>query len=92
MHQQITISLARSRSKWQTVIQGIVLSMDTTVETEKELLQKLKKKVCSSNGHLVKDPVQGTVYVMQGDHRDSIKAYLLKIGIPRENIIESGTK
>jgi translation initiation factor 1 (eIF-1/SUI1) len=84
---QVRITLARyKKTKWQTIIEGLDYTLDKSVTSEKELLTKLKKEVCHSNGHITE---QGR-YLFQGEKTAELLTYLDSIGV--YNVITSGTK
>ena len=82
----VTIAINKIRRKWQTIIKDFNYESDSSVHSSKEILSKLKKKICSCNGHISEEGW----YVLQGDHRGVITTYLQSLGI--NDIIESGTK
>ena len=84
--QEVSVSLAKVRNKMQTVISGLQFSLDPTLSSEKELLTKLKKKICHSNGFI---NAEGS-YVMQGEHQSAVCQYLRGLGITK--IVVSGTR
>ena len=86
MQTPISISLAKFRSKWQTIISGFDYHLDKSVSSETELLTKLKKNICHSNGHINSD----RQIVMQGEKTLELTAYIKSLGVT--NIITSGTK
>ncbi len=50
----ITVSIEKIKNRTVTVIYEMDHSLDSTVETPEELLSKLKKKICNSNGFIRK--------------------------------------
>jgi translation initiation factor 1 (eIF-1/SUI1) len=58
------------------------------VEDSAKLLLKKLKKMLSCNGHI---DAEKNLYVFQGDHRVTIKKYVIDIGVNKDLIIESGT-
>jgi translation initiation factor 1 (eIF-1/SUI1) len=79
----VSIRVEKNRNKWLTIITGLHYSMDAGASSDKDLLRKLKRDICSCNGVIAED---GSLQ-MQGDHRDAIVRYLLGIGINRSLII-----
>jgi translation initiation factor 1 (eIF-1/SUI1) len=79
--------VVKCRNKKQTILSGLDITKDPQTPTASDMLKKLKKKICSSNGHINEEEA----YVLQGDHRQEIFAYLLSLGISKSQIIQSGT-
>ncbi len=50
----VTVALEKIKKRTVTVIYNIALELDTSVRTPEELLSKLKKKICYSNGFIRK--------------------------------------
>ena len=50
----ITVSIEKIKNRTVTVVYEMDHSLDSTVKTPEELLSKLKKKICNSNGFIRK--------------------------------------
>ncbi|MCW4009954.1 MAG: translation initiation factor [Candidatus Bathyarchaeota archaeon] len=75
--QRIRIRLeTRKFGRPTTVIDG----MDEKTTNLQDMAHKLKA-VCACGG-----TSKGGLIMLQGDHRDRVKEYLIKIGYPQENI------
>ena len=75
--QRIVVKLERRRyGKPATIIEGI---NDKNIDLRK-IAQDLKT-VCACGGTAKNNKV-----ILQGDHRDKVKQYLVKIGFPEANI------
>lgn len=81
------MNVAKFRNKWQTTVSGLILADYNCPHTEKQFLKLLKGRF-SCNGHYKEDE---NMYLLQGDHKREIVPYLISIGVPKEQIIQSGT-
>lgn len=84
---EVTVNVAKFRNKWQTTITGLTLSDYDCQHTEKQFLKLLKGRF-SCNGHYTADE---NMYTLQGDHKRELVPYLVSVGIPKAQIIQSGT-
>ncbi len=81
----VTVNFRKAKKGWETVVGGLKYTQDPSTDSAKAMLKKFKQQICSCNGHISTDGE----YILRGDQRDPIKAYLSKIGV--SDIIESGT-
>lgn len=86
----ISITLTKIKNRPHTILANFKLSNDPMVSNEKELLRKLKTKICSTGGHLKKDDHNDTLYVLQGNKKDELNTYLKTLGIKKSMIINTG--
>jgi translation initiation factor 1 len=75
--QQITIS--NETRRWGKVVTVIGFNGDINIDLD-NLVTKAKKK-CASGGTVRDNKIE-----LQGDHRFKLKKFLIKQGIPKENI------
>ena len=73
--------MKRSRRKCITIVEGL------EEKYQKKLLSFIKTKCCCG-GSVKKDDTFGKVVIFQGDHRSTVKKYLIKKKIRSENKIK----
>ena len=72
----------RKKTHVVTIIQGL----DDKFINLKKITSELKK-YCATGGTYKNDPKYGTIILLQGDHVDKVRRFLIeKLGIPENNI------
>jgi len=84
------VALTKIKNRTHTVLSEFSIEHDPNISTEKELLKKLKSKICSTGGHIQNPEDGGTLYVLQGNKKDEINKYLHSLGIKKDMITNKG--
>lgn len=84
----VTILLTKIRNKPHTVLCDFDSKLDNTVSSEKEMLKKLKTKICTTGGHIrVNEDTRKNEYVLQGNKKMELVKYLYSLKITDINEI-----
>ena len=75
-NQTITIEIIKIKNRIHTCVRNFIYTMDSEVETEKDMLKKFKKEICNTGGFFKEGD-----YVLQGNCVQKVEAYLKSIGI-----------
>ena len=78
---KVDIRIQPRNRKYLTTVTGLNQQFDFD-----KILAHLKKK-CNCNGHVGADEIFGKVLILQGDHREKIKKFLIEEEICPKEII-----
>lgn len=84
-----TVELTKIKNRPHTLVHKLDYKVANQPD-EKSLMTFLKKKVCNSGGHIQRDDDDYPLYVIQGDFRNEIIAYLKK-KLHIKDVISAGT-